>query len=680
MERIIETKEQFLELFEYIKPFKYVAYDTETTGLKRDCSVIGFSVCAEKSRSNYVVTAYWDKEKQDLIYTEASELAKDFLQVLATKDLIMHNSIFDCRVTYRNYGIELMPSLHTDTMELAHLLGEEGPLGLKDLGVLHFGAHSKKEQIELKESIVKNGGSALKKDMEIFKADKEIIAKYGAKDALLTFKLFYKFIPKLYEEKLEKFFYEDECMPLLKGPTYEMNNTGFKVDINRMNEIEKELTATIGELKTSVLFNINEYIKELYPATNKKTTFNLNSNEHLSWLFYIRLGYEFKKLTPGGKAKAIELLGKTPYSISDKRKFLTACREQGLRPEKFIQADKVAITKLKNNHKWIADLLEYKRLEKLLKTYVKGVKTKIEYRCIYPSFLQCGTTSGRYSSKNPNFQNLPRDDKRIKTFFTARPGKVFVSMDYAQLEPRIFSDFSEERLLINGFENNEDFYSVIGIKVFNKPECTAFKKDPTFFGAKYPNLRQRAKSIALAVAYGTTAYKLTDLLIDDNGVPLDIDQCNKIINDYFAAYPGVKKFIHQSHKEAKDNGVVYNLFGRPRRVPQALKLYLYGNKPAHELPYALRTPLNLSVNSKIQGTAASLMNRTMIAFYNRSREIGMDAKIVLQVHDAIAVECWEKDAERAAILMKDCAENTNKLKHVPLLAEMTTGKTLAELK
>lgn len=154
-------------------------------------------------------------------------------------------------------------------------------------------------------------------------------------------------------------------------------------------------------------------------------------------------------------------------------------------------------------------LLEYQRKIKILNTYVEGIQERTRYGIIRPSFLRHGTTSGRYLSRNPNFQNLPRDDKRIKGCITARPGRTFVGADYSQLEPRVFAYFSKDERLLQAFRGTDDFYSVIGMEVYGKTDCTPQKEDsPDAFGIKYKRLRDLSKVIALASTYGATASKL----------------------------------------------------------------------------------------------------------------------------------------------------------------------------
>lgn len=681
---IIKTKEEVDELIKYLSAFDYIAYDTETTGVNTDATIVGMSFCAEENIGYYVILQAWDKEKQQLIETDAKDSVVKLLKSLRLKSFIMHNAVFDCRVTKANFGIELIDSVHTDTMELAHLLDENRRVGLKELAATELGSSAKQEQEEMKASVIANGGKLTRDCYELYKADSELLGKYGAKDTVLTYFLFLKFVPELFEQNLNKFFYEEESMPLLRGPTYSMNTEGLRVDVKKLDELESTLKYECLRLKEEVSTEIAPYIKIKYPATTLKNTFNIDSPSQLSWLLFIELGFEFKKLTDVGKELAKKHGdGKVPYHAAAKQRFIKTLQDAQLKPEKYIKTDKNVLLGLSIKHKWIGKLLEYKKLNKMLNTYVEGIKERLRYGVIHPSFLQHGTTSGRYSSREPNFQNLPRDDKRIKSCIVAREGKVFVGADYSQLEPRIFASFAKDAMLLLGFEKGEDFYSVIGIPVFNKFECSANKKSDNWFGKVYENLRNTSKKIALSVTYGTTAYKLAEdpELRDEEGNNFDVASCQKIINDYLEAYPGVHKFMLDSHKEVMDNGYVVNLFGRPRRIPETKVIKkFYANVKHADLPYQYRSSLNLGVNHKIQSSGASIVNRSMCALDKAIKEANIKAKFVMQIHDEIIIECNKEDSARVAEMMKYHMENTVELPGVKLVADPKIGKTLADLK
>ncbi len=452
--KIIKTVSELNELREYLQDKEYVAFDTETDGVLKSSRIIGYSICADVDLGYYVINSYWDVEKQALIDLETKDHAKDMMLLLKDKKLVMQNSNFDCSMVFNNYGVSLIESVHTDTMILGHILDENRSNGLKELGVALFGEDSRKEQLEMKESVKANGGVLTREAYELYKADADLIAKYGAKDAILTLKLFYTLVPQLFEEGLDSFYYEEESMPLVKGPTYHMNTTGLRVDPVKLEKLKGELEASCHELKAFIHKEIEPYVSKKYPGTSKAKTFNIGASKQLAWLLYAELGNEFDILTKGGKELCKGLDMKVPYGAKQKREFIEVVKrnkdriyeeakfnpktKKMGRPKKvgdywnYIGVSKTSLAKLSSKYIWVEKLLEYAKNLKLLNTYVIGIQDRMQYNVIRPSFLQHGTTSGRYSSRNPNFQNLPRDDKRVKACIVSRPGKVFVGADYSQ--------------------------------------------------------------------------------------------------------------------------------------------------------------------------------------------------------------------------------------------------------
>jgi len=696
---VIDTTEGIVALQEYLEDKDFVAFDTETTGLSKRDQVIGFSVCAEENKAFYVILAKWQPQTEDrypaLVQVQDPAFIKDFLELLTDKKLILHNSVYDCMMIESNFKVRLIDSVHTDTMVLAHLLDENRRVGLKELAKQYFGEDSAKEMVEMRASIVANGGSVTKDNYELYKADAHLVGKYGAKDALLTYKLFLKLIPELYEQGLDDFFYKDESMPLLRGPTYDLNTTGLSIDNQALIQLKKTLEAECEEAKAFIHQEIYHHVKDKYPGTNKKNTFNIESPQQLAWLLFGKLNLEFQTLTKVGKTvcKAIGL--KLPYTAKAKRDFIDICMRdvgnvyvpEGIvngkkvkaklirEPWAYIMADKAVLTKLSPKYKWLEKFLEYKKNTKLLTTYVEGIEERTQYGVIQPSFLQHGTTSGRYSSRNPNWQNLPRDDKRVKSCIVARPGKVFVGADYSQLEPRVFAYYSGDERLLEAFKGEDDFYSVIGMNVYGKTDCVPRKEgSPDAFGIKYKRLRDLSKNIALASTYGATAQRLAPI------TGKSVDDTQQDIDNYFETFPGVRNMMLEAHRLAKENGYVMNLFGRKRRMPEAKRIEkLYGPVPHSELPYDARNILNLAVNHRIQSTGASIVNRAAIKFYNNCKDLEIDCKLVSQVHDSLIAECEEKDAETVKLLLQDAMESGIVLEGINLEAIPKIGVNLAEV-
>lgn len=672
-----------------------IAYDIETTGLTKDSQIIGFSVCADESIAYYVILYKWNVAAQTLDPQPYLAEAKTLLQKLISKKLVAHNGVFDCWLTEAFFKIRLIEQLHADTMILAHLLDENRKVGLKELGAHYFGANSTEEQKEMLASIEANGGKTTKAEYELYKGDSYIIGKYGAKDAWLTYKLFKVLDIELHRQGLEKFFYEDESMPLLRGPTYDMNTEGLRLDVPQLHSLKKQLESECAEAIAYIDQEIAPYIKDKYLGTAKKNTFNIGSSQQMSWLLFERLKLPFGSLTKEGKVVCKYLQLRLPYTRPAREEFVHMCQvgkgrnytpdsqvngklKKGKKigdPWKYIAVDKKTLSKLAEYHEWIGTLLEYHKKTKLLDTYVSGMEQRVLYGVLHPSFLQHGTTSGRYSSRAPNFQNLPRDDKRIKKCIIARPGKVFVGADYSQLEPRVFAYVSNDSNLLAAFESGEDFYSVIGARVYGKHDCTLVKDDsPESFAVKYKSLRDKAKVIALASTYGATPYQLAPTMnksIDDTAADMV---------EYFERFPGVADFMLGSHKYVKKMGYVTNIFGRPRRIPEAKNIEKYHrNKDHADLPYESRKLLNLAVNHRIQSTAASIVNRSAIKFHNNCKTAEIDCKIVLQVHDSLIVECDKQDAEDVALLLQDAMEATVELRTIRLEAVPRIGTNLSEV-
>lgn len=706
--KVLRTAEEIQALRKTLAEYEFIALDTETTGLEKSSIVIGYSVSWDIGQAAYVILAYWDPEQQKLIHLDNKEEALALLRDLLPKKIIGHNILFDVWMIKNNFGIDFLPSVHTDTMILAHLMDENRQVGLKELAVAIFGEDSKAEQTAMKESVTKNGGLLTKSQFELYKGDADLIAYYGARDAELTLRLFYHLIPQLYEEGLDQFFYEDESMPLLRSATYELNYCGMKVDVAYLNKLKAELEAEILEAQTFIDQEVASLVKEEYPGTSKKTTFNIGSGQQLAWLLFKKLGNTFVTLTDRGRAICQRLEMKVPYANVAKREWLRSIDSlQGrvymgaeLNPKtkkmgkpkkigvpwKYMSTDEAALSKFSDKYRWVAKLLKMKKNEKLLSTYVLGIQDRLKYGVIYPSFLQHGTTSGRYSSRGPNFQNLPRDDKRIKKCIVPRPGKVFVGADQSQLEPRVFASQSGDERLCASFSSGDDFYSVVGVPIFAPGESVSLKKaDENSFAKLYPEARQISKEdVALATPYGTTAWTMSQ---STGKTP---DECQEIIDSYFDSFPSVFNMMIDSHKQAMEKGFVTNLFGRPRRLPEATRLRLiYGKAstsyPYKGLPYVARSVLNLSMNHRIQSTGSSIMNRIAIRICAKKAELALidprwkEVFIVIQVHDSLVLEGPEALRAEMMTLLQDAMENTVELPLVKLEAVPKAGYNLSEV-
>ena len=456
---IIDDLPGIEELEAYLDQFEYVAYDTETTGLTNAAEVLGVSICCEPDKAYYIMHKGWDPIAQAVKRVGVPQvILAQTMEKLKNKKLICHNGTFDCMITEAYFKVSLIDSLYFDTMIAAHLLNENRRVGLKELTAELFGEDVTVEQQRMKDSVYANGGTLTKNAFQMYKADPRLMAEYGAKDAILTYKLFLELANQLLDQGLDQFFFEDESMPLLRGPTYQMNTSGVKVDQERLGNLRRQLEIECIEAKAFIYKEIDAHIKDKYPGTTKKNTFNIGSNIQMSWLVFGKLGLEFSTLTDAGKTLCRRIDMKMPYNIGAKRQFIrdiqdmhetgqnsileaTISKSSGIsktkekrvkEPWSYISCDKSALEKHARAYKWIASLLEYQKKQKLLSTYIKGIESRLSYGILQGSFLQHGTTSGRYASRNPNMQNLPRDDKRIKECLVSRPGKSLVGADFSR--------------------------------------------------------------------------------------------------------------------------------------------------------------------------------------------------------------------------------------------------------
>lgn len=391
--------------------------------------------------------------------------------------------------------------------------------------------------------------------------------------------------------------------------------------------------------------------------------FNLGSNDHLGWLFFERLGLKPLSKTEGGKP----------------------------------QCDDDFLESVKDKFAFVKKLVDYKKLQKLCSTYIEGILERQIDGVLYSSMLQFGTTSGRYSSTAPNLQNLPRPKgedsdlsplvlaytNSIRKGLIAPKGFVLCDQDYSALEPRCFADMSDDKNLQNIFFSGEDMYSSIAKRVFHYGnEVSSFKKDKNFLGTIYPEKRQIIKTMALAVTYGAESGRIADLLSISRG------EAEDIINDYLEAFPGLKKYIETCHKEVNTQGFVRTRFGRIRHLDIAkgiyqrhsdkIKDYRYANKmDLKDIRRIYKNQLNNSTNFKIQGLAAHIINRAMIAISREFKKQGVEGYIAVMIHDQIVAIVRKDQGELAKTIMKEMAENTTKIS-VPLIADPKLAYNLKE--
>jgi DNA polymerase-1 len=309
-------------------------------------------------------------------------------------------------------------------------------------------------------------------------------------------------------------------------------------------------------------------------------------------------------------------------------------------------------------------VLEFRELSKLKSTYADALPKLIhpETGRIHTRLSQTGTATGRLSSSNPNLQNIPvRTElgKQIRAAFTAPKGCVLLSADYSQIELRLLAHFSQDAVLLDAFRRGEDIHARTAQEVFGVGPL-----------AQTQEHRRIAKVINFGIIYGLSAFGLAQQL------GIEQKEASEFIKAYFARYPRVKEYLERSVAEARKTGYSANLFGRKREIPEI------NSSQMGMRSFAERTALN----TPLQGTAADLIKVAMIEIDKRFQadaKLGETAKMILQVHDELLFEVREDALEKLGKIVKPAMESVGTFDgplSVPLVVEMKSGKTWAELK
>ena len=751
---IINTKTLLNSLIRYANEVEsdLVSFDLEADSeIEKKANIYGIGLCFTDKKAFYIpwrnrdTTLFWSETDQQIIL--------DWLKsCLLSKKIIGHNLVYDALVLENNFGITIDDNIYADTILMKHTLDEEPPFGLKDIAPAILGNWATKAQEKLSENVKSHGGRWTEEHKDMYLADTEILGEYCCWDVMLTLKLYLEFSKQLEKEGLIDLFYNEEIMPLYKEVTINMKRKGFKIDISHFLSLKNDLETEINRLQSEIYTDIDYLIKyfesgvlikdypvtgSLFPKTyaelgdiplpvNKKTgkvtlaakavELQKQQNPEFSNFYNFILG------TASEAGLDTDLVNKTRKHLffrdnPEKTRVFNLDSSQhighlfyncmGIEPFKFTKAKKPStdkevldqlIDQYKNSHAWMAKLFDYRKLGKLLSTYVDGILERQIDGVIYASMLQFGTTSGRFSSRNPNLQNQPRikDEESdlselvlkysnaIKKGFIAGEGYKVVNADYASLEPVCFAHMSGDEKLRNVFRNNEDLYSRVGIETFGIVDASANKKDANYLKNLYPEIRQTSKGIALAIPYGAQAAQIARL------TNKTYSEGQEIIDNYLNNFPNLRKYMNKCDYMAKNYGYVKTELGRIRHLKEVRSIYLlFGDKVLdsrwakannhYDTRAKYKNMLNNAKNFPIQGLAAHIVNRAMIATAREYRKLGLDAWVALQVHDEITCIAREDQAELAANILKFCMEETTKIS-VPLSAEPLIADNWAEAK
>ena len=315
------------------------------------------------------------------------------------------------------------------------------------------------------------------------------------------------------------------------------------------------------------------------------------------------------------------------------------------------------LEKLKPEHPIIEKILEYRGFMKLNSTYIEGLIVYInEYtHKIHSYFHQTITATGRISSTEPNLQNIPtraEQGKQIKKAFKAQKGNIFIDADYSQIELRILAHISDDTNMREAFLNEEDIHKQVASKVFNVPLEEVTKEQ-----------RTAAKAVNFGIVYGISGFGLAEQL------GISRKKAEQYIEQYLEKYKGVKEFMDGIVEKAKEQGYVETLFHRRRYIPE-----LSSNN------YMVRQfGARAAMNTPIQGTAADIMKIAMIEVNKKLEEEKLNAKLILQIHDELLIECKIEEKEEVKKILKESMENAVKLS-IPLEVEVSEANNWYDVK
>ncbi|CDQ21726.1 DNA polymerase [Halobacillus karajensis] len=622
---LINTIPAFEELLEDLHKEKEIAVDTETTGLNyfgtyqaEQDLIVGISITLPKADYHvYIPIRHTEGEQLPVQYV--ADGLKPILESETIKK-ILFNAKFDIHMFLNDFGVRLGGFEFCGLVGFKLLNENEKSYKLKDLASKygkHFGFVDRSAPYE--ELFGKNGFEDVEFTSEQDARGRGIGVIYACKDTHLTYEFYKKFVCVHYDRlpKIKRLYHDIE-KPILEV-CIDMEQNGFLLDLAFAKEYSNELEIKIEALKA----DLHYYFGDI----------NINSVPQLQKALYDDL--ELPDITKNRKT------------------------------------DAKTLKKLRTMHKGVQVLLDYRDLNKLKSTYIDPLPLKVAKsdQRLHGTFNQVDTATGRFASKNPNLQNLP---KEARSMISAPKGKIIFGSDYSQIEPRVLAHMADDETMINRYKNGEDLYMHMASEVFELPieYCGDGVKDPT--GTYEP--RKRIKAVLLGIMYGMGAFTLSESI----GSTVEVAQ--NLIDDFYETYPKIKKFVEDTHKEAEEQEFVETMFGRKRRfvghkkvaqqykeivrkivnrhkqhgihllekdIKDALKADRKRSNDEKIVPFKLgkqfweiqgkyHSANRQAVNTKIQGTSADIMKLAMIAV--RPICTKYEIKMLATIHDEILFE------------------------------------------
>ncbi|MGD1807645.1 DNA polymerase I [Dapis sp. BLCC M126] len=688
--QIIDTPEKLKELVNILKeqknPETPVAWDTETTSLEpRDAELVGIGCCWGKNIEDVAYIPTGHKIGKNLDKAKALEALKPVLES-AEYPKVFQNTKFD-RLVFRCQGIKLAGVIF-DTMLASYVLNPGAKHSLEEIYIRYLtdkgiNLHSYNDVVSKNQTIA---------DLDIVK-----IADYCGTQVFVTFKLVEKLRGELEKadknQSAEKSLYKllvDIEQPL-ESVLAEMEYDGIRIDIEYLKKFSIQLKQDLEEIEKRACQTLDSIILQEHLKTEiHKIDSNSFTNQQelkkaisspILKAYISKLSKEQRQNLATieqqiNQAETSNLLNlNSPSQLSE---LLFEILNQNQRKSRKIKTgystDVVVLEKLQTetqHHPIIDEILNHRTLYKLFSTYVEAIPKLVrsDTQRVHTNFNQTQTDTGRLSSSEPNLQNIPigtKFSRQIRQAFLPKENWLLVAADYSQIELRILAHLSQEPVLIEAYQNNEDVHTVTAKLLFEKEEIS-------------PEERRVGKTINFGVIYGMGAQKLA------RSVKITVKESKHFLERYKQQYSQVFAYLDNLKKQAIALGYVETILGRRRYFEFESKTLrdLKGEKideiNLQELKLSQNDAqiLRAAANSPIQGSSADIIKIAMI----RLNEIltNYQTKLLLQVHDELVFEVPPLESEELQQVIKSTMENAVNLK-VPLIVDLHGGKNWMETK
>jgi len=562
-----------------------VAIDTETTSLDpMEAELVGISLATEPGTACYIPLAHKDGQDDllgggmavdQITTTRAIEILKPVLEDLSVLK-IGQNMKYDWLVLSQA-GIEMVGL--DDTMLLSYVLdaGRAGH-GMDALAKQHLGH----DCIPYKE-LTGTGKSAITFDM----VDIDKATRYAAEDADVTLRLWRILKPRIVAEGMTSV-YERLERPLIEVVA-KMEQRGISVDRQILSRLSGELAQAAAGLEA-----------EIHTLAGRE--FNAGSPKQLGEILFDEMGL------PGGK------------------KTKTGAWQTGVQVLEELAAE---------GHELPRKIIGWRQLTKLKSTYTDALPGFInqDTKRVHTSYSMASTSTGRFSSSDPNLQNIPirtAEGRKIRTAFIANKGNKLVSADYSQVELRVLAHIADIPQLKQAFADGLDIHAMTASEMFNTP-----------IEGMDPMMRRRAKAINFGIIYGISAFGLA------NQLSIERSEASDYIKMYFERFPGIKTYMEETKAFVKEHGYVETIFGRQAHYPDI----------KNPNPQMRAFNERAAINAPIQGSAADIIRRAMARMDGALEQANLSAKMLLQVHDELIFEVPDEEVGQTITLVKDVMEN-----------------------